>query len=340
MRARGPATWRHAARLFACALLFLLAGCATQTGALLRGSLPDLPRQAELSDTPFHAQERFQCGPASLAMTLNAAGIAVLPDALTPQVYVPQREGSLPPEMLTAARRNGAVGMRIAPRMDALLTEIAAGHPVIVLQNLSLPVFPLWHYAVAIGYDLDRGDIVLRSGTTERLAMPLTTFENTWARSGYWGMVALPPGRLAATVEEAQAVDAHVAFEKVSAPAAARTAYEAALRRWPDNFTLQMGAGNATYAMGDRRAAAAAFRRAAAVHPDNAVAFNNLAAVLVELGDLDGAAKAAERAVALGGQWQTEAQATLRSVQAARDRRGPTASGKTPPVPAHPNTRH
>jgi hypothetical protein len=115
--------------------------------------------------------------------------------------------------------------MTIPPRLDALLTELAAGNPVLVLQNLSLPIKPMWHYAVAIGYDLDRGDIILRSGLTERMVMPMSTFEHTWGRSGFWGMVTLPPGRLPATAEEAVAVDAVVAFEKSSPPAAARQTY-------------------------------------------------------------------------------------------------------------------
>lgn len=296
----------------------LLTGCATQTHSLLQGIPHGLPRQVELSSTPFHPQERFQCGPAALAMSLNAAGIPAEPSALVPQVYVPEREGSLPPEMLAAGRRNGALSMTIPPRLDALLTEIAAGNPVIVLQNLSLPWFPLWHYALAIGYDLDRGDVILRSGTTERLVMPMSTFEHTWARSGHWGMVTLAPGRLPATVDEGQVVSALVAFEKSSTAENARKAYEQALRRWPHNLTLQMGLGNAAYALGDRRGAAGAFQRASEAHPDNAAALNNLATVLAELGEWERALHAAEKAVAIGGQWRDAAMATLESIRSSR----------------------
>ena len=303
-----------------CLLALLLAGCATRTQALLQAIAPDLPRRVELSSTPFHPQERFQCGPAALAMSLNAAGIQITPDSLVPQVYVPQREGSLPPEMLAAARRNGTIAMVIPARMDALLAEVAAGNPVIVLQNLSLPMFPLWHYAVVIGYDLNAEDIILRSGTTERLVMSLNTFENTWARSGHWGMVALPPDRIPATADESAIGDALVAFEKSAVTAAARKAYEQALRRFPHNLTLQMGEGNTAYAMGDLAAAEAAFRRATERHAGNAAAFNNLATVLAERGDLDAAAAAAERAVAMGGEWLEVAQATLQSIHDARKR--------------------
>lgn len=300
----------------------MLAGCATQTHLLQQQGLPGLPRQVELASTPFHPQERFQCGPATLAMALNAAGIAITPDTLVPQVFVPQREGSLQPEMMAAGRRNGALSMTIPPRLDALLAEVAAGHPVIVLQNLSLPAAPLWHYALVIGYDLDAGDLVLRSGTTERLSLPLSTFEHTWSRSGYWAMVALSPQRLPVTVNQAQAVEALVAYEKAAPPARALAAYEQALQRWPHDLTLQMGRGNAAYRAGDLRGAESAFRRAAEEHPGNAAALNNLATVLAELGEYEQATEAAEKAAALDGQWREAALATLQAIRAARQRAG------------------
>ena len=296
--------------------LALLSGCATQSKALMAGPHADLPRKVELAATPFIAQERYQCGPAALAMSLRAAGFAVDADALVPQVYLPQREGSLQVEMLAAARSNGALAMTISPRLDALAAELAAGNPVLVLQNLSLPIMSMWHYAVVIGYDLERGDIILRSGTTERLVMPMTTFEHTWARSGYWAMVALAPGRLPTTADETAALEALVALEKRHA-AAARQTYAAAARRWPGNLALLLGLGNTAYAAGDLAAASDAYQRASEKHPDSGPAFNNLAVVLMELGRLQEARAAAEKALALGGAWRQAAQETLASIQLA-----------------------
>lgn len=312
----GMSSFRH--RWMPGVLIFLavlLTGCATPPRALLQESASRLPPRAELAATPFFPQERYQCGPAALSMSLATAGINVTPDTLKPQVYVPQREGSLQPEMLAAARRNGAVAMTIPPSLDALLTELAAGHPVLVLQNLSLSWMPLWHYAVAIGYDLAQDEIILRSGTTERLTMPLYTFDKTWDRGARWAMVTLPPGRLPATVEEATAVDALLAFEKTGDAARARKAYASALQRWPHNLALQLGLGNTAYAAGDRRAAAAAFRQATQEHPDNAPAFINLATVLLELGEVKQARRAAESAFALGGPWRETAATTLKSIE-------------------------
>ena len=302
--------------------LGLLSGCAgPQTTALLSAPRPDLPRQVELKATPFIAQERYQCGPAALAMSLRAAGFAIDADALVPQVYLPQREGSLQVEMIAAGRRTGALSMTIPSRMDALVRELAAGNPVLVLQNLSLPIVPKWHYAVAIGYDVDRRDIILRSGTTERLVMPMSTFEHTWARSGYWGMVTLSPGHLPATAEEEKVVDALVAFEKTSAPGVARKTYAVAAQRWPDNLALALGLGNTAYAAGDKAAAAEAYRRASEQHPDSGAAANNLAVALMDLGHLKAARAAAEKALALGGPWREAALDTLASIQRAEKSR-------------------
>ncbi len=297
-------------------LALLLAGCATQTRTLLSAPVAGLPARVELKDTPFFAQEDYQCGPAALATVLHSAAIPATPDALVSQVYVPARQGSLAPEMLAAARRNGALAVTLAPQLRDLLDEVAAGNPVVVLQNLSLPIYPVWHYAVVIGYDLAEQEIVLRSGTTRRLAMPLSTFEHTWGRGGHWAMVALPPGRMPRTVGEAGLVDALVAFEKSAAPKSAATAYAAALQRWPRNLSLQLGAGNTAYRAEDRQAALAAFRRAAEDHPDSVAALNNLASVLAELGQLDEARPVAARAVSLGGPLQATAAATLREIDA------------------------
>lgn len=308
------AAWRHGAFL----IVLLLAGCATQTRTLLQGPAADLPARIELSSAPFHPQERYQCGPAALATVLGASGFDVAPDVLVAQVYVPAREGSLQPEMLAAARSNGAVSMTIAPRLDALLGEVAAGHPVVVLQNLSLSWAPLWHYAVVIGYDLAQGDIILRSGTTARLTMPLSTFEHTWARSQYWGMMALPPGQLPVSADEEQVVAALVAFEKTAGAKQARKAYDSALQRWPRNAILHFGFGNAAYAAGDKRIAADAFRRTTQLIPEHVAALNNLAMVMAELGDLAQARAAAEKAVALGGPLRDAAQETLAFILASQ----------------------
>ena len=279
----------------------LLAGCAAPQVTGLIGQRPaGLPEAAEIAATPFFPQEDYQCGPASLAAALVHAGRDATPESLLPQVYLPGRKGSLQAEVLAATRGHRLVAYPLAPRLEDLLREIAAGTPVVVLQNLALDWWPQWHYAVAIGYDLDARQIVLRSGVTRRLAMTLDTFEHTWARGGHWAMLALPADRLPATATESAYVSAVASLERI-APAAGRQGYETALARWPGSVAARIGLGNSSYAMHDLTGAAAAYLRATRDHPEAADAWNNLAQVLHELGSRAEALAAARRAVSLGG---------------------------------------
>jgi tetratricopeptide (TPR) repeat protein len=285
-----------------------------QTRALLE-SADQAPRRVELAQVPFFAQEDYQCGPAALAMALGSSGVKADPAELKPEVYLPEKQGSLQVEMLVAARRHGVVAYQLPPRLDILLAEVAAGTPVIVLQNLALSWYPVWHYAVVIGYDLDSAEIILRSGREERQVMTMTTFEHTWARSGYWAMEALPPEKIPPGAEELAFVSAVSALEKNGHVEGARKAYSAALKRWPGNLTALIGAGNTAYRMHDYASAEAAFQRAVQEHPQSVAALNNLAQTLIDLRRHDEALPFARRAVALGGPLKDIARATLEEAE-------------------------
>ncbi len=280
---------------------FLLLNACAATGVREAVQNKDLPRQHELTKTPFFPQELYHCGPAALATALNAIDINVTPDQLVPEVYIPARQGSLQIEMLAASRRHGALSVKVAPRLDAVLKEVAAGNVVVVMQNLGLSWAPSWHYAVVVGYNLEQEKIWLRSGTFERFEMTLSTFQRTWARSEYWAFVALKPGSLPASDDPDAVAKAIVAFEKNSNKKDAYLSYDAAVKRWPDHLVLLMGLGNSAYALGNYSHATSAFRDATAAHPDSAAAHNNLATMLIMLGDAKAAKLAAEKALALVG---------------------------------------
>jgi hypothetical protein len=289
----------------------VLGACAVQTQSLRDHPPADLPRSSELERTPFFPQTEFQCGPAALATALAAQGLPADPAVLAEQVFLPGRTGTLQIEMIAGARRQGAVATRVPPTLDAVLREVQAGHPVVVLQNLGLSWAPAWHYAVLIGYDIDAGEVVLRSGATRREVMAMRTFEHTWKRSGFWAFVALPPGQWPAMADEKAVVEASVGFERNAAPPQALRVYRSALERWPDSLSLRMGLGNTLHAMGDKAAAAEAFRVAATRH-GSAAAWINLAATLTELGSRDDAIFAARQAVSVSDEaWRARAEAAL-----------------------------
>jgi len=283
-------------------VVLLLTSCALPPqAAALRASRPDrLPAAVHIDRVPFFAQADHACGPAALAMTLAAEGLEVTPQQLDGQLLGPARGGTLGAELRAVARRHGRLAVMLPPTLAALFEQVADGHPVIVLQNLSLPILPLWHYAVVIGFDLERDEIALHSGRSADLRMPVAQFERTWARSGYWAMVAQRPALPSAVLPLEALLPAAMALERVDR-AAARDAYEALTVRAPQAWSAWFGLGNAALLLGDARAAIAAFTRAAELQPASADVWNNLAAARQASGEFDSALEAINRALALGG---------------------------------------
>ena len=290
--------------------LLLLNGCATAPDLReLRSA--SAPSHALLNSVPFHPQTDFQCGPAALAMALQASGVDASVDTLIPQVFLPGREGSVQPEMMAAPRRHGRISYPVGGELANLLEHIDAGHPVVVLQNLSLPIYPLWHYAVVVGYDLEAGDLILHSGTEARRRIPIGTFDKTWARGKRWAMVALPPATLPVGVGELAALAAIHDFERVAGERAALPAWVAATERWPQAANGWFARGNAHYAVGDRDGAHAAFAAAVAADAGHAPAWINLGTLYEELGQTERAGRAYETAAAIDGPWRSAAMDAL-----------------------------
>lgn len=238
---------------------------------------PVLSPSAEILATPFFPQTEYHCGPAALATVLTFRDVQVLPDDLVDEVYIPERKGSLQAEITASARSRGLLPYPLAPSLEALLREVDAGNPVLVMQNLGLGWLPQWHYAVVVGYDLGEGTIVLRSGTRERHVVGLSVFERTWARADRWALVIAAPDSVPETAELKLFLKTALDLEHVNRMADARLAYAAATRQWPESVPAQMALGNAAYGLGDPRAAAAAFGRALELQPHDAFAWNNLA---------------------------------------------------------------
>ncbi|MGE5472570.1 MAG: PA2778 family cysteine peptidase [Bacteroidota bacterium] len=303
----------HPGRWSVACLLFLLAACGGMPSPDL--AIGDaLPRYAELTGVAFFPQQDHQCGPSALATVLGAGGVPRTPDQLASAVYLPERKGSLQFELLAATRRAGLLPYPLAPRLSAVITEIAAGHPVLVLQKQGWASLADWHYAVVIGYDLTENKVILRSGREARLTLSIDDFDRSWAGAGRWAFVALPADQIPATASEVRYIRAAVALEAV-APLAAARAYQTALQRWPGNLPARIGIGNAAYRRHDLAAAEAAYRQATIDHPESADAWNNLAQTLHETGRPVLAQSAAEQAVALGGARATVYAATLAAIR-------------------------
>jgi tetratricopeptide (TPR) repeat protein len=277
---------RWARRFTLWTAVLLLAGCGSlipQTVGLRTDWPAGVPHQVELTQVPFFPQDEYQCGPAALAMAMNYGGVDIRPEALVDEVWLPSRKGSLQLEMLAAPRRHGLVSYRLEQRYADLLREVAAGHPVVVLQDVGM-MLPEWHYAVVNGFDYETGTVYLRSGLQVRQQMPFSYFERTWLAGNYWAMVVTRPGEVAATATESRWLDALLGLARGGKIDAAVEGYRAALARWPDSLPAAVGLANHLHARGSLDEAAGVLRNALQRNPQSVIVLNNLAQTLSDQG--------------------------------------------------------
>jgi hypothetical protein len=215
---------------------------------------------------------------------LGPAGSRVTPDVLASEVYTPGLKGSLQPDLLGAIRRRGLLAYELPPTLEALSAELAAGHPILVLQNLGPVSRPVWHYAVVIGADASTETITLRSGREARLQMPTRKFMRSWDKADRWAVVVLRPDEVPVDPRRERLHRAVLGLEAAGRPVAASQAWSAVINIWPDDSVALFGLGNARYSLGDPVGARAAWTRYVKLNPGDPSGINNLAVVLGDLG--------------------------------------------------------
>jgi hypothetical protein len=244
----------------------------------------------------------------------------VTADELAPEVFVPARHGSLQTELAASARRRGLLAYVLRPGHQALLDEVASGRPVLVLQNLGFDLLPRWHYAVVVGYDAARDALLLRSGVRERVVLPRSRFAGTWLRAGNWAMVVARPGDVPASADATGYARAIVDIETVAPAADLTAAYAAGHARWPGESVFAFGLANQHAARGNWPAAAMLLGELLTREPVNVPARNNLALVLLRMGQIDEAARQADEALAAaqGSSWQETVAETREEIRRGR----------------------
>lgn len=301
-------------------LIVLLQGCSSvrlQSDSLLENKPAEFIHPQELVKINFNPQRDYECGPASLATILQWQGLNISDTQLVSDVYIPHRKGSLQIEMLATTRRYGYIPYVIEKGMPSLLKEIKAGNPVLVLQNLGLESYPKWHYAVVIGYDLIRDEIILRSGEIKRHINSFSLFEHTWRRAKYWGFVALSKNKLPASGDAHSYLKSVVPFEEINKINFALTAYKSALNKWPDDQGLLMAAGNASYMSKNLIEAEIYYRKVISRDLNYAPALNNLAQVLLDGQKFKAAEELILRAIQQKDKYQNEYAKMLKDIRAA-----------------------
>lgn len=271
--------FRHLRFLVIVVIYMLLAGCSTHQ-PVKPASPPNV--NVELKKTPFFPQQQYQCGPAALAMMLQAAGIDIQPDDLTPYLYLPEKQGSLQLELIASIRNNQRIPYVLEPVIEAIVGELLAGRPVLVLQNLGLKILPAYHYAVVVGMQ-PRGQVVLRSGTTKRLVLDFNDFLTSWKKAGSWAVVVLNHDELPTDLDLTKYLKTLSEIETTGNILLAEGGYRTILKYYPEQPTALFGLANSLFVQENFTEAASIYRKLLNDRPTHAAAANNLAETLARL---------------------------------------------------------
>jgi hypothetical protein len=256
----------------------LLYGCATstrQTDALIKKH-PELPTSKKIENVPFVKQTKNHCGPATLWMNLKYFKTEIPLEKLSSQMYTPGVKGTFQSEMLSSARSAGYLAIPIKD-LNSLLLEISSDHPVIVFQNLGFSFYPKWHYALAVGFDLNGPDIILHTESDEYEKDDMRMFERSWNLAGFWGLLLLPPGKLSKTQDELAHAQGAAALEELQQFENAEKIYQSILKKWPTNLASFIGLGNISYQQKKYKLTLNYLKKAVSFHPQSAMAWHNLA---------------------------------------------------------------
>jgi tetratricopeptide (TPR) repeat protein len=270
----------------------------------------DISQQA-LLDVPFFPQQDYYCGPAALAEVANFRNVETDQDAVASKTFIPGRKGSLAIEMSAATRQLGLLPYPLEKEFGALLSELDAGNPVLVLQNLGFGWYPKWHYALAVGYRLGDNTLILHSGEQRNYEIPFATFIRTWQRADQWARVVVDSTTVPTTAEPLRYLRSALAFEQTGRPELAYVFYQQALDQWPKEPAVLTAAANAALNTGDSRRARNLFESLLRNNPKEPNIWNNYAYAL----QADGCDMAASMAISVAVQLAPDEEAFKQSAK-------------------------
>ena len=175
-----PAWWLSGILL----ITIVLVSCSPLT------STPQGTVQTIVQDVPFYPEDRYWCGPASLAGVMNHWSDAPGPRAVAEATYSPSAGGTLMADLAWYARQQGFDAEVTTMNSRELRAHLDRGQPIIVFvarrglfQNYN-------HFMVVVGYT-DRG-VIVNSGLRQKAFLHEETFRTLWNKNDRYALIVTP----------------------------------------------------------------------------------------------------------------------------------------------------
>jgi len=159
------------------------------TGRLI---LAEPPNTYKIDGVPRIKQITNYCGPAALAAVLQHCGENITQQEVGKAVFDPVGRATNGADMLLYARNKGYAAYSWNSSVADAKRKIAAGAPILVLQQNSLKDTS-GHYRVLTGYDdTERKFYVVDPYYDDITELAYDKCERLWKPMGYWALVVVP----------------------------------------------------------------------------------------------------------------------------------------------------
>jgi tetratricopeptide (TPR) repeat protein len=215
--------------------------------------------------------------------------------------FTPKLKGTLQPQMKATARKYGLIPYEIKKNLKSVLSEISNDTPVLVLFNIGLNIYPMWHYSVAIGFDKAKQKIFLSAPKGDETWMTFDEFDTFFERGGSWAVVMLKPPTLPSSADETEVIKAILDMYDIGAKALAKQAAISYVVQNPLSYLGALTLANIYFFEGEFEKASELYEKALNIVPNDPALLNNLAGSLLRQNKLEKAREYAIRAVNIGG---------------------------------------
>jgi len=180
------------------ALLMSLSACSSGVSPAMQR----LPDRVELNSVPFFRGNIYHSGPGVLAAMLSQQGVIITPGLLNKPLQLPGGEPKLEQSMQVLARQYGFMVYPLDKELDALLTQVSAGFPVMLRITEGSAWWSEPRYAILIGYNRNKQTVLLHAGMNRRMSMSFSSFNSAWKDAGQWAVLIQGPRQLPAQVDQ------------------------------------------------------------------------------------------------------------------------------------------
>jgi len=162
------------------------------TGAVARA---EAPKSFKIDDVPRIKQLTNYCGPAVVSAVFKHFGREISQETVGKAVYDPSSRATSGSDMLLFGQENGFAAYSWNSGIEDVKSKLAAGLPVIVLQQNSL-TDTSGHYRVLTGYDDASSKFYAMDPYYDEITeLSYPKCEQLWHPTGHWALIYVPPAR-------------------------------------------------------------------------------------------------------------------------------------------------